>query len=131
MKECANKTMDHGQEKNALKVVKETKESRRAQAGTPPEKAASTTSPSEHPALPAPPAKSRTQKLRLVAEIALTGLRHSALSPEDRADFYEGLGAILSPPASDAARYAATCIRESQGAQRELRAAIEARRGVP
>jgi hypothetical protein len=73
--------------------------------------------------------KNKTENLRLVADIAVTGLGHRALSPEDRADFYEGLSVILPPPASEAARYAATCIRESQRAQQELRAAMDTGKG--
>ncbi len=73
--------------------------------------------------------KTKPQNLRLVAEIAVTGLGHSVLSPEDRAAFYEGLSAILSPAAAEAARYAATCIRESQRAQQELSAAMGTRKG--
>lgn len=88
------------------------------------------TSPSEHPAPPNPLMRTKTQKFRLVAEIAVIGLRHCALCPEDRADFYEGLSTILSPPAAEAARYAATCIRETQWAQRELLAALEAWKGA-
>lgn len=107
-------------------------ETTRNHAVKPPRKPPSGMSPSDHPTPPTvPPVKTKTQKLRLVAEIALAGLRHAPLSPEERADFYEGLGAILSPPASEAARYAATCIRESQGAQRELRTAIETGKEPP
>ena len=74
--------------------------------------------------------KTKPQRFRLVAEIAIAGLGHCALCPEDRADFYEGLSAILSPQAAEAARYAALCIRESQRAQRELLAALEAWKGA-
>jgi hypothetical protein len=74
--------------------------------------------------------KTKTQRLRLVADIAVTGLIHCPLCPEDRADFYEGLSTILTPSAAEAARYAATCIRESERAQRELLAALETREGA-
>jgi uncharacterized protein (DUF2336 family) len=67
--------------------------------------------------------------LGLVAESAVTELGHSALRPEDRADFYEGLSAILPASTSEAARYAATCIRECQRAQRDLPRALETRKG--
>ena len=69
--------------------------------------------------------KTRTRKHQLVAEIAIAGLNHSRLTPEDRADFYEGLSTLLAPPTSEAAKYAATCIRESQRAQEEIRNALE------
>ncbi len=75
--------------------------------------------------------KSKTQNLRLVAKIAVTGLGHCALGPGERADFYEGLGAILSPPASETARNLATCIRETQRAEQELLDALETRKGIP
>jgi hypothetical protein len=74
--------------------------------------------------------KTKPQRLRLVAEMALTGLGHCPLCPEDRADFFEGLSVILTPPASEAARYAAMCIREGQRAQRELHAALAPGKGA-
>ena len=64
--------------------------------------------------------------LRLVAELAITGLDHSLLSLEEGADFYEGLSTLLPPPGSDAARYAATCLRECQRARREILSALPA-----
>jgi hypothetical protein len=63
--------------------------------------------------------------LRLVAELAITGLDHSLLSLEEGADFYEGLSTLLPSPGSDAARYAATCLRECQRARQEILSAIQ------
>ena len=40
--------------------------------------------------------RNRTSLLRLVANAAVAGLNHSALSPEDHADLYEGLSGFLS-----------------------------------
>jgi len=68
--------------------------------------------------------RSADQTLRLVAEIALAGLTESALPLEDRADFYEGLGAFLPYAEAEAAKYAATCIRETQRAQHEVLKAL-------
>ena len=68
--------------------------------------------------------RTTAQMRLLVAEIAIAGLQQTPLSPEDRADFYEGLSALLPAPPSEAARYAATCIRESQRAQRDFLAAL-------
>jgi uncharacterized protein (DUF2336 family) len=62
----------------------------------------------------------------LIAQLAISGLNHSALSPEERADFYEELSALLPPPTAEAARYAATCLRECQRAQREIVTALQA-----
>ena len=64
--------------------------------------------------------RDRIEKLDLVAELALHGLRATALSPEDCADFFEGLSAFLPTTKSEAARYAATCFRESARAQRDF-----------
>lgn len=61
---------------------------------------------------------------RLVAQVAMSGLSHIELPAEDHADFYEGLSSILAPPASEAARYAATCLREHQRAQKEILIAL-------
>ena len=74
--------------------------------------------------------RSRTQMLGLVAEIAVAGLNQSALSPDDRADFYEGLSAVLPKTESEAARYAATCIRESQRAQQDFLTTLETKKGA-
>jgi uncharacterized protein (DUF2336 family) len=74
--------------------------------------------------------RNRGEMLKLVAEVAVVGLNHSALSSEDRADFYEGLGAFLATRESEAARYAATCIRECSRAQREFLAALEVQKGA-
>ena len=63
-------------------------------------------------------------RLQLLAQVALTGLTNSPLEPEQRADFYEALSAILPAATGEAARYAATCIREGQRAQQDLVAAI-------
>lgn len=62
--------------------------------------------------------------LNLVAQVAVAGLDHSPLSAGDRADFYEGLGSFLARRESEAARYAATCIRECQRAQQDFLAAL-------
>jgi len=75
--------------------------------------------------------RNRTQMLDLVAEIAVAGLNHSVLSPEDRADFYDGLSAVLPRTQSEAAKYAATCIRECQRAQQDFLAALETKKGAP
>ena len=40
--------------------------------------------------------RTRNQMLGLVAEIAVSGLNHSELSPDDRADLYEGLSTFLA-----------------------------------
>jgi len=93
-----------------------------------PEHPPSAKSHSEHPPRPALPLKSKTERLLLVAEVAVTGLGHSALCPEESADFYEGLSSILSPPTSEAAKYTATCIRECQRAQRDFLAALRIRK---
>ena len=68
--------------------------------------------------------------LDLVAEIAVAGLSHFALSPDDRADFYEGLSAFLANAESEAAKYAATCIRECQRAQHDFLNALETKKGT-
>ncbi len=77
-----------------------------------------------------PSMKTRLERFRLVAEIAIAGLRHSNLRPHDRARLYEGLGMLLSPPAAEAARYAATCIRECHRAEQEFLDAIDTGRGA-
>ena len=74
--------------------------------------------------------RSRPQRLHLVAEIAVAGLNHSMLSPDDCADLYEGLSAFLPKTESEAAKYVSTCIRESQRAQRDFLAALETRKGA-
>jgi len=68
--------------------------------------------------------------LNLVAEVAVAGLDSSALSSEDRADFYQGLGAFLAGNESEAAKYAATCIRECQRAQHDFLAALAKKKGT-
>jgi uncharacterized protein (DUF2336 family) len=70
--------------------------------------------------------KSRQQPLRLIAELAMSGLDHASLSPEEGADFYDGLSTLLQPPTADAARYAATCLRECQRAREEILAGLRA-----
>ena len=75
--------------------------------------------------------RSRNQILGLVAEIAVTGFNHSELSPDDRADFYEGLSTFLARNEAEAARYAATCIRECQRAQQDFLATLATRKGAP
>jgi hypothetical protein len=70
-----------------------------------------------------------TRQQRLVAEIAITRLPPSSLSPEERADFYEGLSTLLAGSGADAAKYAATCIRESQRAEQEILEAVRGRKG--
>jgi hypothetical protein len=72
------------------------------------------------------PSNPRPDPLRLVAELAITGLNHSLLSLEEGADFYDGLSALLPSPGSEAARYAATCLRECQRARQEILSAIHA-----
>ncbi len=74
--------------------------------------------------------RNRTQKLRLVIEAAIATLKSAPLPPDDRADFYDGLGVLLPETEAEAAIYAATCIRESQRAQRDFLAVIEARKGA-
>jgi hypothetical protein len=69
--------------------------------------------------------KTKTERIHLVAEIAVAGLDRNVLGPEEHADFYDGLGAILPPPAGEAAKYAATCIRECHRAQQEFLTALE------
>jgi uncharacterized protein (DUF2336 family) len=69
--------------------------------------------------------------LRLVARVAVAGLSHPSLTPEDRADLYEGLSAFLARNESEAARYAATCIRECQRAQQDFLTALAAKKGTP
>jgi hypothetical protein len=66
--------------------------------------------------------------LELVAEVAVAGLNHLALPPEDRADFYEGLSALLPKAKSEAAKYAATCIRECQRAQQDFMTTLETKK---
>ena len=58
--------------------------------------------------------------VRLIVELAVTGLDHTLLSLEETADFYHGLSTLLPPPGSEAARYAATCLRECQRARQEI-----------
>jgi hypothetical protein len=67
--------------------------------------------------------------LGLVAEVAVAGLRHAALSPDDRADFYDGLSAFLPKMESEAAKYAATCLREAQRAQQDFLVTFQTRKG--
>jgi hypothetical protein len=76
-----------------------------------------------------PPMKTKSDRLRLVAELAVAGLDRNLLPPEDHADFYEGLGAILPARAAEAARYAATCIRECHRARQDFLTALEDARG--
>jgi alkanesulfonate monooxygenase SsuD/methylene tetrahydromethanopterin reductase-like flavin-dependent oxidoreductase (luciferase family) len=72
--------------------------------------------------------RTKPQLLALLARVAIAGLNTAELTPEDRADFYLGLSAILPETEAEAARYAATCIRESQRAQQDLLTAIETRK---
>jgi len=74
--------------------------------------------------------RTRTQILNLVAEIAVTGLDQSELTPADRADLYQGLSLFLEKNESEAARYAATCIRECQRAQGEFLESVVPRKGA-
>jgi hypothetical protein len=74
--------------------------------------------------------KTRNQTLRLIAKIAITGLNHFPLSLEDSADFYEGPSTLLEPPASEAAKYAATRMRECQRAEWDFRVALRNREGA-
>ena len=73
--------------------------------------------------------RSRVQMLELVARVAVAGLDRSALSWEDRADFYDGLSRFLAFSESESAKYVATCIRESQRAQQDFLSALETRKG--
>ena len=73
--------------------------------------------------------RDRTQMLHLVAELAVAGLNHISLTPEDRADAYDGLAAFLAKNESEAAHYAATCIRECQRAQQDFLSALAAKKG--
>jgi hypothetical protein len=66
---------------------------------------------------------------QLVAEIAVSGLAPSSLTPNERADFYEGLSTLLPEPGAEAAKYAATCIRESQRAEQEILNSLRCRNG--
>jgi uncharacterized protein (DUF2336 family) len=50
----------------------------------------------------------------------MTGLEHAPLGPEEGADFYDGLSTLLQPATAEAARYAATCLRECQRAREEI-----------
>jgi len=83
----------------------------------------------EHP--PAAPAGNQNRKQHLVARIAITGIDHTWLSPEERAEFYEGLSTLLPAAPSEAAKYAATCIRECQRAQQEILTTLVTRRDAP
>lgn len=74
--------------------------------------------------------RTKPQMLDLVAEVAVAGLDHSALTPDERADVYEGLSAFLPKTKSEAAKYAATCIRECQRAQRDFLTILAARKGA-
>jgi len=75
--------------------------------------------------------RDRTQMLQLVAELAVAGLNHTTLTPADRADAYEGLAVFLGKNESEAARYAATCIRECHRAQQDFLTALAAKKGTP
>ena len=77
-----------------------------------------------------PRIRNKTQILNLVAQIAVSGLDHSELSADDRADLYEGLGTFLAKNESEAARYAATCIRECRRAQQDFLARLASRKGA-
>ena len=68
--------------------------------------------------------------LDLVAEVAIVGLSHSALSPDDCADLYEGLSTFLPKAKSEAAKYTATCIRECQRAQQDFHTMLQTRKGA-
>ena len=72
--------------------------------------------------------KTRNPQHQLIAEIAIIGLNHSLLGPEERADFYDGLSTLLAAPLAESAKYAATCLRECQRAQQELLAGLGARK---
>jgi hypothetical protein len=86
----------------------------------------------EHPpAAPNAPTGNQNRKQHLVARIAITGIDHTWLSPEERAEFYEGLSTLLPAAPSEAAKYAATCIRECQRAQQEILTTLATQRDVP
>ena len=74
--------------------------------------------------------RSRAQMLGLVAEVAVAGLEHSALSAADRADVYDGLSILLPRAEAEAAKYAATCIRECQRAQQDFLDKLKSRKGA-
>jgi hypothetical protein len=74
--------------------------------------------------------RKKKQLLVLVAEVAVAGLKDSALSPDDCADFYDGLGVLLPFTESEAAKYAATCIRESHRAQQDFRTRLDMKKGA-
>jgi uncharacterized protein (DUF2336 family) len=69
--------------------------------------------------------RTRTEKQQLVAQMAMAGLKRKGLCVEERADFYEGLSGLLTPPAAEAARYAANCLRECERAEEEIAATLE------
>lgn len=71
------------------------------------------------------PSNPRPGPLRLVAELAITGLDHSLLSLEEGAEFYDGLSTLLPPSGSDAARYAASCLRECRRARQQILTALD------
>ena len=79
---------------------------------------------------PGPAMKTKTQILNLVAEIAVEGLNHTNITADERADLYEGLSTFLAKNESEAARYAATCIRECQRAQRDFLQRLAAGKGA-
>jgi len=72
--------------------------------------------------------KPKPQHLALMAEAAVAGLNQTAPSAEDRAGVFEGLGAVLPKPESEAAKYAATCIREAARAQQNFLNTLETRK---
>ncbi len=73
--------------------------------------------------------RTREEMVELVVDVAVAGLNQMGLSPEDRADFYDGLSAFLPKNEAEAAKYAATCIRECQRAQQDFLVKLETRKG--
>jgi hypothetical protein len=72
--------------------------------------------------------RTKPEMLLLVGEVAVAGLNHVAPSLEDQADVYEGLAEFLPKQEAEAAKYAATCIRESRRAQEAFLARLESRK---
>ena len=123
----ANKIPPHKQGKSALNSAESTVDQHRGGGRSPNETAMPVNGGGEHEGLHyqfssgTPP----PQMLHLVADIAIGGLPRAGLSPEEYADFCQGLSALLPPAAAEAALYTATCIRETRRAHREMAVAIK------
>jgi len=83
-----------------------------------------TTSP-ERNSHPLSPSVKELRRPNLIARMAVAGLTQTDLPFDQRAEFYEGVSALLPVASAEAALYAAMCIRESQRAQREFLAVME------